>query len=137
MQLITIPYNNNNLEFLQEVMKKLTLDEKDVLFRASEFSELDRIWEFGTDRAGYNNNKKWRETDIPFEDVIFGTTIQDNILGEKDDTISTSFKKFKIIERPILLVYDITEFENVGYHEWKFKNPSNKIRSLREIIILC
>lgn len=133
----TIPYNNDNLLFLEEVRKILVLKDEHVLFRASEYNEIGRIGQFGTDRAGFNNNKKWRGTEIPFEDVIFGTTIADILDGEEHENVSTSFKKFKIIENPILLIYDINCFENVGYHEWKFKNPDNKLDCLKQIIILC
>lgn len=132
-----IEYNGNNLLFLDKVKEVLLLKNDDVLFRASEFGELDRIWKFGTDRGGFNNGKKWRDTDILFEDVIFGTTISDIIEGETDENVSTSFKKFEIIDEPILLIYDINGFENVGYHEWKFKEPDKKLDSLKQIIILC
>jgi hypothetical protein len=130
--MIEIKYNGNNLEFLEEVKKQFNCE--NCLFRASEFEELDRILEYGTDRGGYPP-KKWEDTtNIPYDCVIYATTEQDIINAEIDKTKSSSFKKFDIIENPILILYDIRGFTKIEDRQWIFLNPSDKKKYLLTII---
>lgn len=131
IKIITIPYNGNNLEFLKELKLKVNCD--GCLFRASESEELLNTLKFGTDRGGYPPSK-WEDTDIPYEDVIFATTEQDIIDAEFDKKRSSSFKKFSIIENPVLLLYNIKGFEKIADRQWRFLDPNNKKAYLHTII---
>ena len=129
--MIKIKYNGNNLDFL-EILKDV-VDTDGVLFRASEYEELDRIYKYGTDRGGFPP-KTWEDTDIPFEDVIYATTEQDVINAEIDKARSSSFKKFDIIDNPILILYDISGFKKIGDRQWIFLDKDDKHKYLKTII---
>ena len=139
MVVLFIDYGGNNLKFLKRVKKQFSryykLPVGDYLFRASEKEEIPNILKHGTDRGGYPP-RNWESTDIPYEDVIFATTEQDIIEAEKDENRSSSFKKFKIIENPILLIYDIRGFEKIEDRQWRFLDPKNKRDYLIGIINL-
>ena len=138
--MIEIKYNGDNLEFLKELKDKVNCD--DCLFRASEIEELETISKWGTDRGGYPP-RNWEFVDhgitysnpnIKYEDVIFATTEEDIINAEKDENKSSIFKKFDIIDHPILILYDIKGFEKIDDRQWLFLDPSNKKDYLRTII---
>ena len=125
-----LPYDGSNLKFLGLV------DQKDNLYRASEKSEFGRVMRYGTNRGGFKNDKMWENTNIPYEDVIFATTAEDIIEAEKEESRSSSFKKFKIYKTPMLLIYDIKGFEKIGDRQWRFKDPANKKKYLKYIVHL-
>ena len=130
-----VPYDGLNLKFLNLIHKEGNL------YRASEKFEMRRVIKYGTNRGGYNRggykeHLKWESTDTPYEDIMFATTADDIINAEQDEKLSSSFKKFKIYKEPILLVYDISGFEKIADRQWKFIDPKNKKKYLREIIIL-
>lgn len=134
IDIIHLPYNGNNIGFLNAI-KALTNHHN--LYRASELSELWRVIKYGTDRGGFPGEKKWNDSEIKYEDVIYATTEQDIVAAEANSDKSSSFKKFAIIPDPVLLVYDIFGFSNVGDREWCFNNPSQKLQCLKHIVILC
>ena len=136
MQQITIlhlPYTGDNLALLKEISKHFPPTE--VLFRASELAETGRTLKYGTDRGGFPP-KLWQDGITPYDDIVFGTTAADIEEGERDASVSTSFKKIPIIKDPIILLYDITQMEEAGYHEWRFKQPAAKLQALKAVIIL-
>jgi len=130
--MIEIKYNGDNLQFLEEVKKHIDCD--GILFRASEYEELDRISKYSTDRGGFPI-KKWENTDILYEDVIFATTETDIIEAEKDINRSSSFKKFDIIDNPILIFYKKEGFKKIEDRQWLFLDPKNKEKYLLKTII--
>lgn len=135
-----VPYKGNNQTFIFDLISNYCYPEglfKDGLLRASEKSELWRVLKYGTDRGGYNNNKKWDLTDIPYEDVIFGTTLMDNIIAETKPLKSSSIKKFTLIKDPVLLIYDIKHFDYQGNNQWEWKNPTKKLDALDTIVFVC
>jgi hypothetical protein len=135
MTIIYIKYDGNNLKLLSNI-KNLFPDSDNFLFRTSELSELRRVIKYGTDRGGYPF-RLWEDGITPFEDVIFGTTTQMIIDAENDDKKSSSFKKIPLIQQtdiPIILIYDLNEFEMIADRQWKFKN--SKIDSLKYIIFI-
>jgi hypothetical protein len=132
--MIEINYNGNNLEFLEELKSRLDYIDFDYcLFRASEFEEVVKILKYGTDRVGFPP-KNWEDTDIPYENVIYAMTEEDIITAEIDKTKSSSFKKFDIIDNPILILYDINGFKKIGDRQWIFLEPGYKSKYLMTII---
>ena len=129
--MIEIKYNGDNILFLKELKENIKYE--GCLFRASEIEELDRILKWGTDRGGYSD-KNWENTEIKYEDVIYATTEEDIINAEKDVNKSSSFKKFDIIENPILILYDISGFKKIADRQWEFLDPSNKLKYLLTIV---
>lgn len=138
---IIIPYTGSNLLFLDEVKSELlinALPTEEVLFRASELNDLDKIITYGTDRGGFKNKKIWGysnqlEKNISYEDVIIATTEKDIILGEQDTNYMNSIKKLNIIKAPLFLIYDNKELANLSDNEYMFLNPDKKIESLLAI----
>ena len=131
-------YNGDNLELLESIQNRIGwLD--NVLYRASEYSELRRIVEHGTDRGGYDNDRKWDDGVTPYEDIIYATTAETIRIAESDETKSSAFKKIPIIsktDKPVILVYNKIMFEPVADRQWKFKDPTDKQSTLKYIIIL-
>jgi predicted O-methyltransferase YrrM len=134
---ITLPYQERNLLFLEEVLDELQARSiaADFLFRASEVEKLDRILKYGTDRGGFSGQRLWSDgpdigRELPHEDVIFATTAEEIRLGEADPGRSTSLKKFAIIEQPLFLVYDANHFVRLHDRQFKFREPGNKLSAL-------
>lgn len=131
-------YDGNNLELLDSIRNNIGwLD--NVLYRTSEYSELRRIVEYGTDRGGYSNDRKWDDGITPYEDVIYATSAEAIINAEADETKSSAFKKIPIIQKtdkPIVLVYKKSDFVPIADRQWKFRNPNDKKSTLHYIIIL-
>ncbi len=105
------------------------------LYRASEEKELWRVLKYGTDRGGFPP-KMWENSQIPFEAVIYATTAEDIRLAEKEPDRSSSFKKFAIIEDPVLLIYDINQFVKIADRQWAFTDMNNKLDALKHIVFL-
>ena len=125
-----LPYDGANLKLLGLIHKENNL------YRACEKSDYKKIIRYGTNRAGFKSGKKWEESDIPYEDVMFATTADDIIKAEANPELSSSFKKFQIYKEPILVIYNKDDFEKVADRQWKFKDPSNKKKSLKQIVFL-
>jgi hypothetical protein len=133
INIIHLPYRGDNLEYLKAITN---LTGHFNLYRASELCELGRVLKYGTDRGGYDSEKKWRDTNIRYEDVIFGTTESVITEAEKDVEKSSSFKKFAVIKDPVLLIYDILGFKQLDEREWLFINTVNKLQFLMNVVIL-
>lgn len=131
-----LPYLGDSLLLLADL-----LDELDargvtgtVLLRASEREKLDKIRTYGTDRGGYDGDRRWAEDpSIAHEDVILATTPEENRSGEADPERSTSLKKFAIIDEPLLLVYDALALEPLHATHYRFRHPANKLAALRAV----
>ena len=139
METIYVKYDNDNIKLLESIKERFGYLPTGFLYRTSEYSELRRILEYGTDRGGYSKEKMWDDGATPYEDVIYGTTAETIRNAEGDDTKSSSFKKIPIIaktDKPIILVYDINALVPIADRQWRFSNPKNKKRSLMVIIIL-
>lgn len=132
----SLPWLGDNLLLLDELrveLERLQIDEP-VLLRASEHNKLERVLAHGTDRAGYPGDKRWcLDRAIAHEDVILATTPEQNREGEADPAVSTSIKKFPLIEDPMLLIYAEAALEHLRDNHWRFRDPSNKPASLRAI----
>ena len=131
-----LPWLGDNLLLLDELRVELDRLEirEPVLLRASELSKLDRVLTQGTDRAGYPGDKRWcLDPAIAHEDVILATTPKQNRDNEKDPAVSTSLKKFPLIEDPMLLIYAEIAFEHLRDNHWRFREPSNKPAALRAV----
>lgn len=156
MEIHYIEYQGDNIELLNRIENEISftssgykiegkrhITPEDYLYRTSELSELPRTLRYGTDRGGYPP-KLWDDDVTPFDDIIFGTTGQMIRDAEKDENKSSSFKKIPIIsrtDRPIIIIYDVNEFELVGDRQWKFKNwPGTvkicKYKNIKHIIII-
>lgn len=138
MTTIWCKYNGNNLELLESIQNRIGFSD-DIIYRASEYSELRRIIDYGTDRGGYSNDRKWDDGITPYEDVIYGTTAETIRNAEEDETKSSAFKKIPLIsktDKPIILVYNKIDFEYIADRQWKFRNPNDKQSTLKYIIIL-
>lgn len=129
-------YFGQNLSFLQDALFRIEADfpEKNILFRSSELSSLSKIVEFGTDRGGFPVKKKWRhnleyQCDYFHEDVLIATTEKDVREAEASGE-SHSFKKFKVEDDPLLLIYDEDCFEQICHKQYLFKNPDDKKSAL-------
>lgn len=134
IKVLHLTYTGDNLKLLHAIEDHCDLT--NVLIRASELEELWRVLKYGTDRGGFPPGKTWTDGLTPYEDIVFGTTKADILDGEARPEVSTSFKKLPIIPRPVILLYDRTQFVEIGYHEWKFKSPAEKLKALIAIIIL-
>lgn len=122
-----LPYFGDNLLLLDELADVLDAHgvREPVLLRASEIEKLDKLLAHGTDRGGYAGNRRWRhDPAIAHEDVILATTPAYNRAAERELERSSSLKKFAIIERPLLLVYDAAAFEQLRATEYRFRNSS-------------
>ena len=131
-------YDNDNLKLLESIEEKIGWTDN-ALYRTSEYSELRRIIDYGTDRGGYFNDRKWDDGLTPYENVIYATTAETIRMAEEDETKSSAFKKIPIIsktDKPIVLVYNKIGFVPIADRQWKFKNPDDKKNSLIYIIIL-
>jgi predicted O-methyltransferase YrrM len=131
-----LPYLGDNLLLLADLLAEL--DKLGVagplLLRASEREKLDKILRWGTDRAGYDGDRRWQEDpSIAHEDVILATTPEENRSGEADPERSTSLKKFAIIDEPLLLVYDAEALEPLRAKHYRFRQPANKLAALRAV----
>lgn len=132
--ILHIPYQGNNLKFFLDVKAHLMNNLEDALFRSSEKADLWRVLLYGTDRGGYPP-KNFRN-DIPYEDVIYGTTAEDILIGEAYPDKSHSFKKFSITPDPVLLIYSLKKFYRTGDHLWRFSETCYKLSSLTHIVII-
>jgi hypothetical protein len=138
METIYIKLVDDNLKLLESIERRIGWN-ANVLYRTSEYSELRRIIEYGTDRGGYSNDRKWDDGIIPYEDVIYATSAETIRVAEDDETKSSAFKKIPIIQKtdkPIILVYKKIGFIPIADRQWKFKNSDDKISNLVYIIIL-
>ncbi|MBM3199528.1 ATP-binding protein [Candidatus Woesearchaeota archaeon] len=131
-----LDYDGNNTKFLESVIEKLgKKNSRNILYRASEQESLERILKHGTDRGGFSGKKSWGYSELLskellHEDVIFATTEAEIRYGEQNLEFQTSLKKFSLIERPLLLVYDSSYFIKVKEKQYAFKNPKTKHESL-------
>jgi predicted O-methyltransferase YrrM len=131
-----LPYVGDNLLLLAELTDELEVRgvTGPLLLRASEREKLDKILTWGTDRAGYDGDRRWAEDPtIAHEDVILATTPDENRSGEADPERSTSLKKFAIIDEPLLLVYDARALEGLQAKHYRFRDPANKLAALRAV----
>ena len=104
---------------------------RELLLRASEAPKLERIAKYGTDRAGYPGDRRWRhDPSIPHEQVILATTPAENREGEAEPGRSTSLKKFDLTDEPLLLVYERAGFEPLRAKEYRFRAPEERRASL-------
>jgi predicted O-methyltransferase YrrM len=131
-----LPYLGDNLLLLEDLLDEL--DARGVtgslLLRASEREKLDKILTWGTDRAGYDGDRRWAEDpSIAHEDVILATTPDENRSGEAEPERSTSLEKFAIIDEPLLLVYDADALEPLHAKHYRFRHPTNKLAALRAV----
>jgi predicted O-methyltransferase YrrM len=131
-----LPWLGDNVLLLADLLDEL--DARGVtgslLLRASEREKLDKILAWGTDRAGYEGDRRWAEDPaIAHEDVILATTPDENRSGESEPERSTSLKKFAIIDEPLLLVYDAEALEPLRPKQYRFRQPSNKLAALRAV----
>lgn len=132
-----VKYENDNIKLLNELEQKFGSENN--LYRASELSEMKRILQHGTDRAGYDNDRKWDDGVTPYEDVVFGTTSEMIRTAELDSEKSSSFKKIPLIYQtdiPVILIYDLMGFQSIGDRQWLFIRPEDKLSYLKSIIIL-
>lgn len=131
-----LPWLGDNLLLLDELrieLERLEIREP-VLLRASELGKLDRVLTQGTDRAGYPGDRRWCiDPAIAHEDVILATTPEQNRDGEADPAVSTSLKKFPLIEDPMLLIYAAAALEHLRDNHWRFRDPASKPAALRAI----
>jgi predicted O-methyltransferase YrrM len=131
-----LPWVGDNLLVLDELrieLERLGIDEP-VLLRASELEKLERVLAHGTDRAGYAGDRRWCvDPTIAHVDVILATTPAQNRDGEADPAVSTSIKKFPLIDAPMLLAYAAAAFERLQDNHWRFRDPSNKPAALRAV----
>lgn len=136
-EIIHVPYNGDNLQFLEIIKTLCNKDLSNCLFRASEKCELWRTLMYGTDRGGYPP-QMWQDDVTPFEDVIYATDEEDIRLGEIMQERSSSFKKFNLIDDPLLLIYRKNFFTKVADRQWKFVDQikSSKIRILTHIVFI-
>lgn len=142
IEVLSLPYQGSNILFLEEALLELGKDcisIKDILFRASEQKELERILKYGTDRGGFQGNKIWPYSseigkEIFHEDVIYATTEDEIRNGELDEQFMTTLKKFDIIENPLLLIYNGSQFGQVKFKQYSFKKPEEKLDSLLAVI---
>jgi predicted O-methyltransferase YrrM len=126
----------DNLLLLDDLLDEL--DARGVsgplLLRASEREKLDKILTWGTDRAGYEGDRRWAEDpSIAHEDVILATTPDENRSGEAQPERSTSLRKFSIIDEPLLLVYDARALEPLQAKHYRFRQPDHKLAALRAV----
>jgi SAM-dependent methyltransferase len=131
-----LPYLGDNLLLLEDLLDEL--DARGVtgslLLRASEREKLDKILTWGTDRAGYDGDRRWAEDpSIAHEDVILATTPDENRTGEADPDRSTSLKKFAIIDEPLLLIYDADALEPLQAKHYRFRHATHKLAALRAV----
>ncbi len=140
--LIYLPYQNNNLLFLEDLileLEKRNIYTEDLLYRASEQDKLEKILKFGTDRGGFSERKIWPysneiDKEIMHEDVIYATTEDEIRKGEQDQSYSTSLKKFSIINSPLFLIYDSKHFIKLKEKQYVFSNPKNKRQPLLAVV---
>jgi len=133
-----LPYQEGrNLLLLAEVLDELNRHGlgKDLLLRASEDQEIERLLTHGTDRGGFPVKVAWRDGAIAgrailHEDVIYGTTAEEIRTGESDPARSTSFKKLPGIERPLVIAYDRRAFEKIADRQYLFRDPTRKLEAL-------
>lgn len=131
-----LPYVGDNLLLLDDLLDALDVHgvTGPLLLRASEHEKLDKILTWGTDRAGYDGDRRWDEDpSIAHEDVILATTPDENRSGEAQPERSTSLKKFAIIDEPLLLVYDAQALEPLQAKHYRFRQPSNKLAALHAV----
>lgn len=131
-----LPYLGDNLLLLADLLDELDVHSVtgSLLLRASEREKLDKILKWGTDRGGYQGDRRWAEDpSIAHEDVILATTPDENRSGEADPERSTSLKKFAIIDEPLLLVYDARALEPLHAKHYEFRHPPNKLAALRAL----
>lgn len=131
-----LPYLGDNLLLLADLLDALDVGgvTGPVLLRASEREKSDKILKWGTDRAGYDGDRRWEEDpSVAHEDVILATTPEENRSGEAELERSTSLKKFAIIDEPLLLVYDAQALELLRPKHYRFRQPANKLAALRAV----
>src|SRR3989338_4106789 len=144
LPIFSLPYEGSNLLFLEEVLPELEkrgIPPGRVLYRASEKEELRRILRFVTDRGGVAGEKAWEcsgpsRREILHENVIYATTEEDIRRGEREKEYSTSFKKFAIIQNPLVLVYVTDHLKKIGDRQYLFCHPQSKKDALLAIIVL-
>lgn len=128
-----LPYLGDNSLLLADLLTELETNfvEEPLLLRASEREKLEKIVEWGTDRAGYSGDRRWdQDPSIAHEDVILATTPEENRIGESEPERSTSLKKLPIIEDPLLLIYAANALEHMQGTHYRFRNPTNKLAAL-------
>lgn len=133
-----LPYQEGrNLLLLAEVLDELDRRDlgADLLLRASEDQEIERLLTHGTDRGGFPVKVAWRDGAIAgrailHEDVIYGTTAEEIRVGESDPDRSTSFKKLPGIERPLVIAYGRRALEKIADRQYLFRDPSSKLDAL-------
>ena len=64
------------------------------------------------------------------------TTEEDIRRGEREKEYSTSFKKFAIIQNPLVLVYVTDHLKKIGDRQYLFCHPQSKKDALLAIIVL-
>lgn len=142
---IAAEYSGDNTSFLEDVISSLKehgIQPNNMLYRASEQEVLESILRYGTDRAGFPEKKIWAGSEeygraILHEDVIFATTEAEIRRGEQPGSdYQTSLKKFAIIEKPLLLVYDMIQFEKLKEKQYRFIQPAKKLDALLAILIV-
>lgn len=134
-----LAYFGDNLLLLDELrveFERLGIGEP-LLLRASEFEKLERVLEHGTDRAEYPGDRRWRhDPALAHVDVILATTPEQNRQAElaANPATSTSLRKLPIIEKPMILVYALGDFEPLpSPNEYRFRDPDHKPAALRAI----
>jgi len=137
----TLPHQRGRnlllLEDLLDDLARLGID-GDLLLRASDRSELDRLLAHGTTRGGFPEREPWRDGRIEgrtllHEDVLFGTTPDEIRRGERDPARSTSFKKLPGMARPMVQVYARDAFERIADRQYLFRQPTRKLDALRAV----
>jgi len=136
-----LPYQEGkNLLLLEDVLDELVQRgvTGDLLLRASESFNLDRLLTHGTDRGGFPEKIAWRDGAIPgrtilHEDVIYGTTAEEIRTGERDPARSPSFKKLPGIDRPLVIAYARDALEKIADRQYLFRDPGNKPAALRAV----
>jgi hypothetical protein len=139
-QLDSIVYHGSRHAFLDAVAKKLHDADitGDFLFRATEEEHLWKIFEYGTDRAGFLGKKPWchstGDNPILHEDVIIAASRQALLESNSASSLPTLFNNFYLYDKPVLLVYEKAFFRHLRDHHYLFLHKNNRKQSVLAII---